>query len=211
MAKQKKTTKAKKKTKGEDDDGDDDGEWEKQWNTRLAALEERLGPSARNVYHAFLPMEMGGTPDIVYFQKYVPGYTYVTAELTGWQHEQKKNRIGNYELMICSRKKSDFAINLIAQLARFTLESKFNPGDTIDLTGAVPKSSNLAALLLADPDVTKPRFKLFGKPAHLMLCVGITGDELKFHQKQKGGDGLLKLLKRKKVFPYTEMKRKSVV
>jgi hypothetical protein len=202
----KKKIRSKKKS---DENGGDD--WEKQWNERLKALEDRLGPSAKSVYHAFLPMEIGGTPDIVYFTKYVPGYTYVTAELTGWQHEQKKNRIGNYELMICSRKKSDFALSVITELARYTLESKFNVGDTIDLAGAVPKSSNLAALLLAEPDVKNPRFKLFGKPAHLMLCVGITGEELAFHQKQKGGDGLLKLLKQKKVFPYTDMKRKPVV
>jgi hypothetical protein len=134
--------------------------------------------------------------------------TYVTAELTGDDVGQKPNSLGNYELMICAEKENDLAVGLISKLARYTCDAKLEAGQTMDI-GAYFKDASLRALLFAHPDDEPLYFDFLGQRYGLLLCIGITADELAF-ARLHGSAWLLESLKRHSVFPFTIPDRPSV-
>jgi suppressor of fused protein SUFU len=155
-------------------------------------------------------MEVGGSADVLIFKKFVRGFTYVTADLTGPLSSQKRSRaLGNYELAICTRKNNTDAAALLARLAAFTLEMKFEPCETMDIGDALG-TKTITALLFTHLAEKPVHFAFLKKKYGLMLCIGITQQEVLFTQKH-GTDALLELLKKEKVFPYTMPDRKSVV
>jgi hypothetical protein len=94
-------------------------------------------------------------------------------------------------------------------LAKYTLEAALQPGDTMDLGDAVPEGSTIGALIFAEPDVKNNQFDVRGLKAGLLLCIGITMEELNVCQ-QQGSDVILKKLKEQGIFPYTDLRRKTV-
>src|SRR5947208_337975 len=81
--------------------------------------------------------------------------------------------MGNYELMICHRDQEDWGPNIISRLAYYTLETKIDPGETMDLGEAAPEGSTIAALLF----FPYAKFTVRRRKAGLLLCMGITKDE----------------------------------
>jgi hypothetical protein len=148
-----------------------------------------------------MPMFMGGSADVVLFPSYVPGCTYVTADLTGEGTAQLPSSLGNYELMICTRTEIAAAPDLISRLAQQTLESVLEPGESMDI-GAFLGDSTLRALLFTHPGSGSSRFTLEAQQCGLLLCVGITTAELEFKH-VNGSDALLARLRAASVFPYT--------
>ena len=108
-------------------------DWTVVWNAREEALSRILGQPTGIVHHAVQPFYLGGTADVLPFQDFVQGMTYVTAELTGEDVGQKPNGLGNYELMICAKKENDYAVGLISKLARYTCDAKLEAGQTMDI------------------------------------------------------------------------------
>jgi hypothetical protein len=159
------------------------------------------------VHHAVQPFHLGGTADVLPFQDFVQGMTYVTAELTGEDVGQKPNSLGNYELMICTKKENDHAVGLISKLARYTCDAKLEAGQTMDI-GTYFKDSSLRALLFAHPADQPVYFDFLGRRYGLLLCIGITAEELAF-AKSQGSARLLESLKQHCVFPYTIPDRPS--
>jgi hypothetical protein len=168
-----------------------------------------LGQSDSTVYHATIPFYLGGSADVLRFPHYVPGMTYATCELTGEDVGQISNSLGHYELMICVREDLDRAAQLVSQLSRYTCEAKLEPGETMDLSDYFGDST-IRALLFAQPDLGSCGFELAGERCGLLLCLGITQDELEFRHSE-GVEKLLELLKKHGVFPYTEPSRPSVL
>ena len=148
---------------------------------------------------------MGGAADVVFFRRHIPGRVSVTSELIGCD-EQIPNRFGVYELMICHRDDEAWGPNLISQLAHYTLEAELNPGETMDIGPATPPGSTIAALLFLE----YARFTVRGKQAGLLLCLGITKDELKVCRKGRHQE-IVEALKKANVFPYTDLSRPSAV
>lgn len=128
----------------------DDDEWQKVWDARVTALAAILGKPADHVLHAVVPFQLGGSADVLPFPDYVPGMTYVTADLTGEDTEQQPSGLGNYELMICTRQKLQKAADLISNLARYTTKAVLEPGETMDL-GTYLGDSTIRALLFTHP------------------------------------------------------------
>ncbi len=184
-------------------------EWSLWWDARLAAMETILGKPENIVLHGMIPFdlgaEMGGTPDLVYFHEHLDGVVSATAELIGCD-DQIRNSQGNYELMICTREDKEWGDNIISQLAHYTLESELNPGDTIDIGPATPEGSTIEAFLFCDYG----RFTVRDQDAGLLLCMGITGDEL---AECRAGNRLdvEAALNAAGVFPFTDLFRKSVL
>lgn len=191
------------------DTEDRDDEWTLWWDARMAAMESILGKSADLVGHGVIPFhfgaDMGGVADVVYFHHHVDGVVTVTAELIG-NDDQFPNEQGTYELMICSRKEDDWGANVICQLAHYTLEAALNPGETMDIGPAVPPGSTIAAFLFCDYG----RFQVRDRKAGLLLCLGITAEELSECRAGKWLD-VETALKEAGVFPFTDLFRKSVV
>lgn len=189
-----------------DDDADEFQRW---WDARISAMENVLGKSHDMHGHAVVPFqfgpEMGGAADIVYFHEHIDGIVSVTSELIGCD-EQRFNTLGNYELMVCHRGEEEWGPNIISQLAHYTLEAELNPGETMDIGPAVPDGSSIHALLFLE----YARFPVLGRDCGLLLCLGITAEEL-----AKCREGRLPeveaALKQRNVYPYTELYRESVV
>jgi hypothetical protein len=59
----------------------EDNSWQRIWDARLAALKPILGDPGDVVYHVAMPMFMGGAADVVPFPNYLPGLTFITADL----------------------------------------------------------------------------------------------------------------------------------
>jgi hypothetical protein len=176
---------------------------------RLMAMEKLLGTSENMQFHSVLPLYLGGDADVVEFCKYVPGHCYVTSDLAE-DGSQLKNSLGNYELMICTRGKEDWAPNLIARLARYTFEAVLEPRQTMDVGPALPQGSGASALLFVEPDLRENRFVVAGSRCGFLLCVTIMPDELKKCRHGKTAH-VLTSLKEKGVFPFSELDRKSVL
>jgi hypothetical protein len=184
-------------------------EWTKWWDARLAALESILGRSDETVGHAPVPFELGadagGAADILFFKNHLKGIVSVTAELIG-QDEQIRNELGNYELMICHRDDEEWGPNLISRLAYYTLETRLDPGDTMDIGETVPEGSTIAGLLFFG----YANFKVLRRNAGLLLCVGITAEELEACQNGKRRQ-VEKKLKTEAVYPFTDLYRMSII
>ena len=69
--------------------------------------------------------------------------------------------------------------------------------------------SNICALIFDDPGDQPVYFEFLGQRYGLLLCMGITTEELAF-KKANGSDKLITLLKKHGVFPYTIPDRPSV-
>jgi len=190
-------------------DEDIDYEWERLWTERLSALEGLFGKSADDVGHSTVPFELGpeagGGADVVYFDQWMPGRLTVTAELLG-ADGQLLNDQGFYELAICHRDNQTWGPNLISRLAHYTLQAVLNPGETMDIGPAVPEGSNIAAFLFEDLG----RFDFRGHKAGVLLCIGITQAEL---DECRAGrtERVVKALRRKGIYPHTDLIRNSVV
>lgn len=189
----------------------EDDEWLRVWKARESALADLLGAPADTVFHAVIPFEFrdtGGSADVVPFPYFVPGMTYVTCELTGADVEQLPSSLGQYELMICTRDELPAAADFIARLACYTCDAVIEAGETMDI-GEFFQDKSLRAMLFANPIEPNATFRVLDQDCGLLLCVGITEEELAF-AKAHGRDKLLALLKEHNVFPYTQPDRPSI-
>lgn len=182
-------------------ESEDEDDWQEIWSTRTAALEDVLGPSLDSVYHAPIPFALGGTADVMIFDRHHEGMVYVTAELTGKPDADCED----YELMICHRTPNDWGPKVISQLAQFTKHAYIGAGESMDIDSATPPESQIKAFLF----VTYVPFTLFGQENELRLCIGITKRELEF-KIEHGPERLLAALKKHGVYPFTDLDRDSV-
>ena len=183
-------------------------EWKKVWDARIAALAPFLGVPTNMVLHATIPFQLGGSADVLMFPNFISGVTYVTAEMTGEDVGQRPNSSGNYELMICAKQELQKAGDLISKLARYTCDAELEAGQTMDL-GTFFGDSSIRALLFAHPKEQEIQFSVLGQNCSLLLCVGITSEELAYGRSE-GTEKLLSLLKQHDVFPFTIPERSSV-
>ena len=186
-------------------------EWTKVWNARMTALTSILGKPADTVFHATIPFQFrdaGGSADVVPFPSYTAGATYVTAELTGEDVGHRPSNFGHYELMICTRQELPKAADFISRLACYTCDAELEAGQTMDI-GEFFGDATLRAMLFAHPGKQPVHFEFLGQRYCLLLCIGITADELAF-ARTRSTEELLALLKQHGVFPYTTPDRPSV-
>jgi len=171
----------------------------------VAALKSVLGDPDGLVLHAVIPWQLGGQADVLCFRKHLPGRVAVTCELLG-EEGQIESDLGTYELMIAHRDDDDWGPNVIARLARYTCDARLDPGDTMEIGPAAPKGSTIAGFLFCE----YARFTFRGQDAGLLLCLGITADELD-RCRNGGRDEVLTALKAAGVYPYTDLSRPTVL
>lgn len=182
-------------------------EWSRIWKIRSSALTKVFGPPEDELYHAIIPLEReSGGADVLIFREFIDGFTYLTSDLTSVKSKQVLSEIGNYELMICTKNKSDWAAGIISDIAQYTLEKTVNPGNTMEMD--FPDNSNLKALVFVEPEL--PEFEFWGREYSILLCVGVTESELEYAF-EKGSAALLELLEENEILPYTDFDRVPVV
>jgi hypothetical protein len=187
----------------------DNDEWTQWWDARVSAMESLLGISEDIVGHSTVPFDfgadLGGAADIIYFRNHVDGVGYATSELIG-RDDQVANALGNYELLIFHREDCDWGADLISRLAFYTCQAELNPGNTMDIDSIVPEGSTIVALLFCDYG----HFEVRGRDSGLLLCIGITSDELT--ECQSGNQAMVEsALKKSGVFPFTDLYRVSTL
>jgi hypothetical protein len=182
-----------------------DDDWQQTWDARKAALQGVLGEADDTVFHAPVPFHLGGFADVLSFHKHIPGRVAATCELLG-EASQKQNQLGSFELVVAHRDDNEWGPNLISKLARYTCDAKVEPGQTMDIGSAVPKGSTITGLFFVDYS----RFKYGGKDAGLLLCIGVTADELAACRKRKQQE-VFEALNAAGVYPYTDLSRASTL
>lgn len=188
---------------GAADQGNDEDAWEKNWDARLAGLEAVLGTSADTVMHAVFPLAFGGNADVVIFPNFPGGVAYATADLTLSDVGQKKNSMGNFELMICSRHPEPALANLISTLAARSLKAKLEPGQILDLSR--DKSAPVQAILFCEAEGYS-RFQAGGQQFGLLLCLALGRDEAAA-AKKNGWQTVVSARKKAGSFPFSEPHR----
>lgn len=185
----------------------EDDEWEQLWDARITAAEAAFGPQADSVLHAAIPFflgyDVGGSPDVVMFRKFLDGMLYMTADLIG-SGDQLPNSAGQYELAVAHYNDEQWGVRVISQLAYYTLESVIDDGETMDIGSATPDGSTIAAFLFR----RIASFQVLGEPANVICCVGITAPELDI-AKTEGSSALIDKLGQD--FLVTDLYRSSAV
>jgi hypothetical protein len=180
---------------------------DKLYESFVRACERKLGPKDEAATHAIIGFEFGGPPDVLSFPNPVGvnGVFQVTSDLLFFKH-QPKNSLGNYEVAICTPKKSDWAHGILTRMAHGTVADVFDDGHTADITDWVDRKCVMKGLTF-----TKlTRFKAQGGSYGVLLCTGVTRAELDYAL-EYGSAKLLKKLKEQGVFPVTDQRRRSVV
>lgn len=175
------------------------------WEARLTALRKVLGRGDDRILTSPLPFHLGGQADVLTFRKDFEGARYVTAGLIG-DDQAKPNSIGQYELMICLEKPDDWAPKLLSKLSIYAKEAVLAPRDTMEIAPALPQPTTISHFLFVD----YARIDVGRKPCMILLCLGITAQEYEYLQKN-GYTKAIEALKRGKVYPYTDLRRESVV
>jgi hypothetical protein len=187
----------------------DHAEMTEWWKARTQAFEAEFGPMDDMVRHSNIPFEMGeaagGLANVVYFRQHVPGVLAVTSELIGVDG-QVPNGLGNYELAICRRGESEWCDYMISRMAHYTFKQELAHGDVMDIRSIVPSEATVSALLFLE----FARFEVKERDAGVLLCLGITPDEL---AACRGGrtTEVLEALSERDVFPFTDLYRPSVL
>jgi hypothetical protein len=178
------------------------------FEAHFTALEPLLGKADERIWNAGVPLHLSGDSSVLVFRSYVDGVAYVTCDLIGLS-DQQPNSLGQYELMICTRQEEEWAPELISRLARATVEDVLEVGDTMDIGPALPEGSTIAALLFTKPDLPQETFTIRGVKGGILLCVGITEDELRLCRAGQT-ERVLAELRRTGVFPFTDLQRRSI-
>ena len=136
------------------------------------------------------------------FSSYTDGKLFVTADLIG--SKQAPNSAGKYELAVVHKGEEDWGVNIICQLAYYTLEKPIDDGETMSIGSATPEGSSIEAFLFR----RIAEFDVLGNNANVICCIGITGAELKYKQKN-GSTSLINKLGNK--FLHTDLYRNSKI
>lgn len=206
-----------------------DEEYERDYEVKKAALERILGPIHDLVGHALIPFHIGGTVDMYYFPHAIDGTAFVTMELIEPDGSgPKPNRIGTYELIAFTQHKIDRNLRgsipsdeneqspfekmelrmtgMLTRIGRYSYEAVLNPGDTCE----IPLEKNETTCLIFD-EYKKDGvgFEIDGKKHCLLLCIEVFRGEMEYAMKN-GSASLLKKMKEKGYYPYSDLDREPV-
>ncbi len=184
----------------------EDENWEELWDARINGMEKTFGAHDNSVLHGTIPFhlgqDLGGSPDVVMFSKYTNGILYVTADLIG--SEQAPNSSGKYELAVVHNGSEDWGVNIICQLAYYTLENPIDDGETMDIGSATPDGSSIEAFLFR----RIAEFDVLGIKSNVICCIGITRAELEY-SRNKGSAALIEKLSND--YLGTDLYRESII
>ena len=83
---------------------------------------------------------------------------------------------------------------------------ELSPGETMDIGSVVPDGSAISSLLFSNSRDSQ----VLGRAAGVLLCIGLTPDELLACQNGKRAE-IESALRKNEVYPYTDHARASVV
>jgi hypothetical protein len=205
--------------------GFSDAESRRYYEAKEKALERILGPMHNMVGHAVIPFQVGGTVDMYYFPNGIPGTGFATMELiepdgTG----PKPNRIGTYELVAFTKLKipaqgmkagenDPFSkierrmCGILTAVGQYSHDAVLNPGETCELPAQEGKPGK--CLIFDQYQKNGIPFEIGGKKHCLLLCLEVFKSEMDYAMRN-GSASVLKQLKEKGYYPYSDLDREPV-
>jgi hypothetical protein len=205
--------------------GFSDVEFRRHSEAKEKALERILGPMHKVVGHAIIPFQVGGAVDMYYFPNGIPGTGFATMELiepdgTG----PKRNRIGTYELVAFTKLKMHAEelkpdgndplkkierrmCGILTMVGRYSFEAVLNPGETCEIPGKEGEPNRF--LILDEYQKNGIQFEINGNRHCLLLCLEVFRSEMEYAMKN-GSAPVLRKLKEKGYYPYSDLDRESV-
>ena len=197
-------------------------EFEKHYEMKSKGLEEVLGKSNDLVGHAIIPFEIGGAVDMYYYPNGIRGTGFATMELiqpdgTG----PIPNRNGTYELVAFTKlpytsdTTETHPFNLIERrtcgiftaIGSYSFEAKLEPGETME----IPDDEGQNKYVIFDDYKPDKKDFLIGDMKHgLLLVIEVFRDEMEYAM-ENGSKELLKKLKERGYYPYSDLDRPSVI
>ena len=195
----------------------------RQWYDRKSALmEEMLGREHDMVMHALIPYAIGGGLDLYYYPDGVPGTAVATKELTELPGEGSSNRVYQcYELVMFTREPLDLddardegtafgrmhtVINAVLnRIAPYSTQATLNPNETCEFPADMPTVGGRCLIFDGYPSYPDDGPAEFG----LLAVIEVFRSEMEYARKN-GGAKLLKRLKAKGHYPYSDLDRDPV-
>jgi hypothetical protein len=202
---------------------DADEEAGQKWYDRKSALmEEMLGTEHDMVMHAIIPYAIGGGLDLYYYPNGIPGTAVATKELSELPGEGSSNRVFQcYELVMFTTHPLDLdadtdegtpfgrahsVINAVLnRIAPYSTQATLNPNETCEFPADMPIVGGRCLIFDGYPSYPDDERAEFG----LLAVIEVFRSEMNYAQKN-GGARLLKRLKAKGHYPYSDLDRKPV-
>jgi hypothetical protein len=200
-----------------------DEELAERWYDRKSSLMEgMLGKEHDMVMHAIIPYAIGGGLDLYYYPNGIPGTAIATKELSELPGEGSSNRVFEcYELVMFTRHPLDLdaandestlfgrahtTINeILNRIAPYSAQATLNPIETCEFPADMPTVGGRCVIFDRYPSYSADEPAEFG----LLAVIEVFRSEMNYARKN-GGASLLKRLKAKGHYPYSDLTREPV-
>jgi len=192
------------------------------YDHKSALMEEMLGTEHDMVMHAIIPYAIGGGLDLYYYPHGIPGTAIATKELSELPGEGSSNRVFQcYELVMFTKHPLDLdaakdegsafgrahsVINAVLnRIAPYSAQATLNPNETCEFPADMPTVGGRCLIFDGYPSYPDDEPAEFG----LLAVIEVFRSEMDYARKN-GGAKLLKQLKAKRHYPYSDLDRKPV-
>ncbi len=195
---------------------------DKWYDDKSSLMESILGKEHGMVMHAIIPYEVGGALDLYYFPNGIDGTGIATKELSFACRESSSNdKYDKYELVMFTKEEldldnahdenSNFGIahqnisSILNPIAQYSEQVKLNPNETCEFPADFEGIGG-KCLIFSDYEKLHNPQKEFG----LMAVIEIHRSEMEYAM-EYGGAELIRLMKEKGVYPYSDMNREPII
>lgn len=194
-----------------------------QWYERKSRLmEASLGQEHDMVMHAIIPYAIGGSLDLYYYPNGLPGTAIATKELSEMPNEGSSNDVyRSYELVMFTKHRLDLQaaldentefgrvhmnINAILNcIAPYSAQAELNPNETCEFPDEMKDVGGKCLIFDGYACHSDDLVENFG----LLALIEIFRTEMDF-AREHGGARLIKRLKAKEYYPYSDLDREPV-
>ncbi|HEY7155301.1 MAG TPA: suppressor of fused domain protein [Gemmataceae bacterium] len=195
----------------------------RQWYERKSALmEASLGKEHDMVMHAIISYAVGGGLDLYYYPNGLPGTAIATKELSELPNEGSSNKVyRSYELVMFTKHRLDLDaamdettefgrahmnINTILnRIAPYSAQATLNPNETCEFPAGMERVGGKCLIFDGYACHSDDVAENFG----LLALIEVFRSEMEYARKH-GGANLIKRLKAKGHYPYSDLDREPV-
>jgi hypothetical protein len=204
-------------------DHQEEEELARRWyDEKTALMEKSLGPEHGIVMHSIIPYAVGGGLDLYYFAEGMKGTAIATKELSELPNEGSSNEVYcSYELVMFTKhplqldlaqnEETDFGrvhstINSILNcIAPYSTTAILNPDETCEFPEEMERIGGKSVIFDGYACHSAGLVQDFG----LLAVIEVFRSEMEF-ARRKGGAKLIKRLKSKGHYPYSDLDRDPV-
>jgi hypothetical protein len=194
-----------------------------QWYEHKSRLmEASLGKEHDMVMHAIIPYAIGGGLDLYYYPNGLPGTAIATKELSEFPNEGSANKVyHSYELVMFTKHGLDLDAAkdestefgrahtnidaILNRLARYSADATLNPNETCEFPADMERVGGKCLIFDGYACHSDDVADNFG----LLVIIEVFRAEMEYARKH-GGAKLIKRLKAKAYYPYSDLDREPV-